>query len=233
MSEEVNAISNVGPCRFVDCEQGSDEWRALRVGVCTGSRFPDVMTNGRAGQPSATVKSYQMELAVERLTQTPTPRIDAKQLEWGNRHEAEARSTYVWATNRPVHRSGFAFHGSIAGVGASVDGLVEPTDGVCPGTLEIKCPYNSRYHLDNIMNGTVPKDYYYQVQGALWITQRAWCDFVSYDPRMPDSHRLCVIRVNRDEAAIAELEKKVIEFLGGLDRLMAEIVEAGKMRCVS
>lgn len=225
-------MSCKNPCRFVDCEQGSDEWRALRVGQITASRFPDVMTNGRAGQPSETAKSYMMELAIERLTNMPTPNIQAKQLEWGNKHEGNARSLYVFATGNQVNRSGFAFHGELTGVGGSIDGLVEPKCGD-PGILEIKCPFNSSYHLKNILSGKVPKDYFYQVQGGLWITGRKWCDFVSYDPRMPESHRLSVVRVERDEEAIAELEKKVLEFVTNLGLMMDEIIAAGKARCIS
>jgi len=44
-------------------------------------------------------------------------------------------------------------------------------------------------------------------------TGSSWCDFVSFDPRLPDRHQLFVIRLDRDDKYIKELEEEVTKFL--------------------
>ncbi len=212
-------------CTWIDCAQGSDEWQAARIGRITASRFDDVMTNGRGGAPSATAQTYMLSLITESLTGLPSDEIQAKQLEWGKKHEPEARSLYSMHTNRNVDRVGFAIHGRYPLVGASSDGLVGDD-----GCIEVKCPFNSSVHLKTLMTGCVPKDYVYQVQGGMWVMDRQWCDFISYDPRMPQSHRLVVIRVARMQTVIDELESKVEVFLGEMAKLTEVINTAARLR---
>jgi putative phage-type endonuclease len=212
-------------CTWFDCVQGSDEWKAARIGRITASRFGDVMTNGRGGAASATARSYMLDLICESLTGLASDEITAKQLEWGKKHEPEARSLYSMITERNVDRVGFAVHGKYPLVGASSDGLVDSD-----GCIEVKCPFNSTVHLKTMMTGCVPSDYTYQVQGGLWVMGRQWCDFISYDPRMPASHRLVVIRVTRDETVIGELETRIEAFLGEIAKLTDEINAAARAR---
>jgi len=198
----------IGPPTWIKCEQGSDEWKRARLGKITGSRFKDVMTKGRAGDVFGKVASgYAIDILCERLTKEPQDEIKAKQLEWGKLHEASARLEYFMATSHHVENVGFAISGEYPDVGASVDGLVGDD-----GCLEIKCPFNSKIHLLNLQSSVVPSDYIWQVQGGPWVTQRKWCDFVSYDPRMPEDYRLSIIRVNRDEKLIAQLEERIVLF---------------------
>jgi hypothetical protein len=89
--------------------------------------------------------------------------------------------------------------------GASPDGLIDHD-----GCIEMKCPKSSVVHLQRFVDG-LPEEYRPQIQGQLWVTGRQWCDFVSYDPRMPESHRLLKIRVKRDQAYIDHLAECVLE----------------------
>jgi predicted phage-related endonuclease len=108
-------------------------------------------------------------------------------------------------------------HPSIDMAGASPDGLVG-TDGL----LEIKCP-NSATHADTLLYGKPSGDYVLQMQWQLACTGRKWCDFVSYDPRMPQHLQLFIKRFERDDAKIADYEHAVLDFLAEVDALMLKL----------
>ena len=100
--------------------------------------------------------------------------------------------------------------------GASPDGLVG-TDGL----LEIKCPFTAT-HIDTLLSGKVPDRYKTQMQWQMACTGRQWCDFVSYDPRLPEPMRLFITRVPRDNSAIRLMEIEVVAFLEELgDKITA------------
>jgi len=151
------------------------------------------------------------QVLAERLTGVPQDEINSRYIDHGNKHEPTARQLYQWhlTAHQELKQVGFINHPSLPFCGGSPDCLVGD-DGV----LEIKCPYNVHNHLANIENdGTSDRDYIWQMQGNLWITGRKWCDFVSFDPRMPESMQLFVKRIDRDDKVIAELEAEVVDFL--------------------
>jgi hypothetical protein len=78
------------------------------------------------------------------------------------------------------------------------------------GGLEIKSPKSPRVHLERLIDKQIPQEYIPQVQGCMWVTGRDWWDFVSFDPRMPESHQMLIIRVERDDAFIRNLEFEVM-----------------------
>jgi putative phage-type endonuclease len=204
------------------CAQGSDEWHHLRLGRITGSRFSDVMARGRAGDDfGATAESYAIELLVERLTKKPQDMLKLRETEWGLEHEAAARLAYCFAAGVRIDKVGFAIHGDLPEVGISVDGLVG-TDGI----IEIKCPYNSKIHLRNMRYRRVPTEYRAQVQGGLWILDRKWCDFISYDPRLPDDFNLAVIRVGRDDEFIEQLAERCEKFSTFVQKFKSALVQS-------
>ena len=127
----------------------------------------------------------------------------------GTEREPMARRAYEIQTGVLVHEVGFCRHDTLD-AGASPDGIVE-----LEGLIEIKCP-NSTTHQTTLLEG-MNEDHLYQIQGQLWITGYDWCDFVSYDPRMPKGLDLYVQRVPRDDAFIAQLESGVREFLALVD----------------
>jgi hypothetical protein len=125
---------------------------------------------------------------------------------WGTEQEAAARAAYEQRTGIEVEETGFVAHDTLY-AGCSPDGLVD-----WDGLIEIKCPYNSAVHIETLLGG-MPADHMAQVQGQMWITGRQWCDFVSFDPRMPEPLQLHVQRINRYPAYVAVLERQVTEFL--------------------
>lgn len=192
----------------MDNQQRSSDWFSARWGVATASRFADVMAKGRNGQPLASYKNYLAELVIERLTEPPTEDTGYKSgaMEWGIENEPVALLAYELETGNQVSSAFFEKHPTLE-AGASPDGYVGDD-----GLIEIKCP-NSATHLETLKNQEIPKQYYAQVQGQLWITGRKWCDFVSYDPRYPANAQIFITRIERDNDYIEELKEEMIEFL--------------------
>lgn len=195
--------------KLVKADQGSEAWLQARCGIATASRFADIMAKTRSGY-AASRKNYMAEKLIEVLTNTPTESFTSAAMSWGTDTEPVARLEYMLATGNDVEETGLWLHDTIK-AGASPDGFVNHD-----GTLEIKCP-NSATHLETLKTQQVPKQYFAQVQGQLWITDRKWCDFVSFDPRLPDNAQMVIIRADRDEEFIKELETELKAFLKELD----------------
>ena len=150
------------------------------------------------------------ELICERLTGQQAERFTNAAMAWGTETEPQARAAYEFLTDREVIETGFALHPSLDDFGASPDGLV----GV-DGLLEIKCPATST-HIDTLLSEAVPGKYMTQMQAQMACTGRAWCDFVSFDPRMPGDLQIWIRRVERDAAFIADMESEISAFLSEL-----------------
>lgn len=191
-------------------EQRSNEWFNARLGKVTGSRVADLMAKTKTGY-SASRANYMAELVVERLTGQQAERFTNAAMQWGTDVEPQARAAYEFLTDRPVVETGFVLHGSIIDFGASPDGLVADD-----GLVEIKCP-NTATHIETLLNEAVPGKYVTQMQAQMACTGRAWCDFVSFDPRLPGDMQMWISRVQRDDAMIADMEREISAFLNELE----------------
>lgn len=196
--------------------QGSAEWLAIRVGKVTASRVSDVIAKTKTGY-GASRANYMAELIAERLTGAPADKFISGPMAWGTEKEPEARALYEFLTDAEVTQIGFVPHPTISMSGASPDGLVSDD-----GLVEIKCP-NTATHIDTLLGQSIPAKYETQMQWQMACTGRQWCDFVSYDPRMPDSMRLFVCREARNDAMIAEISEEVAKFLSELDEKVASL----------
>mgnify|MGYP000358377392 FL=1 len=190
-------------------DQRSDEWFAARLGKVTASRVADLMAKTKSG-PSASRGNYMADLIVERLTGIRPEGFTNAAMIWGTETEPQARAAYEFLTDAEVVEDGFVLHPIIADFGASPDGLIGDV-----GLLEIKCP-NTAAHIETLLTGEVPGKYVTQMQAQMACTGRAWCDFVSFDPRMPGDMQLFVRRVARDDAFIAQMEGEITGFLAEL-----------------
>jgi putative phage-type endonuclease len=189
--------------------QGSAEWKMARCGSLGASRVADATARIKTGW-GASRENIMAELLTERLTGVPTEGFTSEAMRWGTEHEPEARIAYEFRMDASVAEIGIVPHPEIRWTHASPDGLVGDD-----GLLEIKCP-NSATHIDTLLNDTVPGKYIKQMQWQMACCRRAWCDFVSYDPRLPEAMRYYRRRVERDDKAIAAMEKLVAEFLDEL-----------------
>lgn len=180
--------------------QRTDAWFAARCGKLTASRFADVMNVLKDGSPGANRRSLVTLLAVERLTGSTVDTFTNDAMRRGTELEPEARAAYEAHTGELVEEVSFVPHPSLDYVGVSPDGLLGDD-----GLVELKCPFNMAKHLDALRSGDHAKEYRWQLQGQLWVCERQWVDATSYDPRFPEHLRLAIVRVQRDEKAIAEL----------------------------
>lgn len=198
-------------------EQGSIEWLMSRVGHCTGSRFKDVVAKQKNGKPSASRETYLLELVTERLLNKPGDYYFSNAMQWGIDNEAAARQAYEAKTGNLVIVPEFVKHPDIEWCGVSADGLIDED-----GTIEIKCPANPKNTVVTWLDG-MPSEHMAQVQGGLWVLNRQWSDFITYDPRMPNT---CYVqRIERDEKYIEMLESEVREFLGEVAETLQRIQE--------
>lgn len=204
-------------------EQRSEEWFAARLGKVTASRVADVMAKTASGAAGAGRKNYLAELVAERLTGQPAERFQSAAMAWGTECEPQARLAYEFLTDAEVVEVGFLPHPSIPNFGASPDGLVGDD-----GLVEIKCP-NTATHIDALMGARIKREYVLQMQVQMAVTGRAWCDFVSFDPRLPAEMQLFVQRVQRDDALIMEINEAVSGFLLELGRTVATLSQRYKV----
>ena len=193
-----------------EVEQRSDAWFSARLGKVTASRVADVIAKTKSGY-SASRDNYMAQLICERLTGQQGESFTNAAMTWGTETEPLARSAFEAYADVMVEEVGFVPHPSIEMSGASPDGLV----GLF-GMLEIKCP-NTATHIDTLLSQTVPGKYITQMQWQMRCCERQWCEFVSFDPRLPQDLQLFVKRVEFDPEYVAMLEKEVIQFLAELD----------------
>lgn len=197
--------------QILDFPQGGPEWFAARLGLPTASSFSKVL----AGGEGKTRKAYMLQLAAEILTGQSVEGFSSAAMEHGKEHEAGARAAYELMNDCTVDLVGLCKN---YGAGASPDGLVGDR-----GLIEIKCP-NTTTHRETLLSGRVPTGHIPQIQGQLWITERDWCDFVSYDPRIKSASQYFCKRVMRDETYITnKLAPAVALFLADLEKLINQV----------
>lgn len=207
----------------IKMEQRSPEWIAARVGSVGASRVADIVAQTKKGY-STSRANYMGELVVERLTGKPSNGYTNAAMQWGVDNEAAARRAYVFEQMVDVEEVGLVLHPSIKGAHASPDGFVLDGDGDL-GLVEIKCPFQTAIHLQALTQGDIKSEYRLQMQWQMACTGRQWCDYVSFDPRLPPSMQLVIIRVERDEDLIATLEAEVERFIDELEALIADLKE--------
>lgn len=201
--------------KIVTAKQGTSEWFSARAGKCTGSRVADALCFLKSGKESAARENYRVQLVGEVLTGIPmSGGFFSPEMQWGVENEALARASYEMGRDVMVDDMGFALHDTIERFGGSPDGLVGE-DGI----IEIKCPKTAT-HLQWMLADVVPPEHEPQMASYLAITGRAWCDFISFDPRLPSRHQLFIKRMQRDEQRLREMEAGVVQFLAEVDALI-------------
>ena len=202
--------------------QGTEEWFAQRIGKVTASRINDVMATLKSGGEAATRKNYRAQLIAERLTGTKADSFTNAAMQWGTDNEPIARAMYEIKTGSDVEQVGFVDHPSIAMTGASPDGRVGNK-----GMLEIKCP-NTATHIEYLLAGVAPTEYHNQMLWQMECDGRDWCDFVSFDPRMPEAMQLFIVRFNKDEDKLSIIRAEVCKFLGEVDNVISRLTAITK-----
>lgn len=208
-----------------DLVQRSKEWFAYRAGRVTGSRIADVITRNKpkkgqdVGEYSARRATYMRLIVAERIAGTPQIGRTVRSMDERSELEPEARSAYEFYNDCEVQLVGFVDHPRIPLAGCSPDGFVGDD-----GTVEFKVP-DPAQHCEMIETGEIDTDYLAQMQFGLACTGRAWCDFSSYCPTMPEDKKLWTRRITRLDLVIREMESEVIKFLAEVDAKVASIMK--------
>lgn len=197
-------------------EQGTKAWLAMRGGCVGASRIIDVMAKSKDGE-AATRKNYKAQLIAERLTGQAQESFTSDAMKRGTEIEPVARAMYEVKTGNFVDQVGFIIHPDIAYAGASPDGLID-SDGL----VEIKCP-NTATHIEYLKERKPPRNYMLQMQWQMECTGRKWCDWVSYDDRLPERLQMMIVRVERDQEMIDKIKVEVIKFLEEIDESIKQL----------
>lgn len=190
--------------------QGTEKWKLERCGKVTASRIADLTAKTKTGW-GASRANYMAQLVAERLTGVPSESFVSAAMQHGTETEPQARAAYSFLTDNFVEEVGFIHHPAIPMAGASPDGFVGED-----GLIEIKCP-NTATHIDTLLGAEIDGKYVKQMQWQMACTGRDWCDFVSFDPRLPVDLQIKVQRVMRDQELIESLEKDVADFLAEVE----------------
>lgn len=200
-----------------DIEQRTDDWYAARLGKVTASSLYKVLAKTKTGY-GADRGNYMTQLILERVTGNKADSYTNASMQWGIDQEPFARAAYEAAKGVMVDEVGFVPHPTIEMAGASPDGLVGED-----GMVEIKCP-DSKTALECwLSKNPVESKYFAQMQWQMRCADRAWCDYVVFDPRMPVKAQLFVTRVHRDDEWLAATEVEVIKFLEEVDSKIAAL----------
>lgn len=203
---------------IIECQQGTPEWKAARAGKVTASRIPDVLAKGKGTSEASTRRKYRFQLVSEIMTGQPQENgFMSAAMAWGTENEPYARAAYEILTGEMVDQVGMVMHPRIERAAASPDGIV-----CLDGLIEIKCP-ETPTHIEYLENREIPRDYQLQMLWQMACTGRAWCDFVSFDPRLPENIQLFKERFQRDEARIKEIEDEVETFLDEVETAVARL----------
>ena len=198
--------------------QGSAEWLAARAGCLTASAIADMIAKTKTGE-AASRANLRARLVAERLTGVPQDSFSNAAMQWGNEQEPFARAAYEIHSGNLVDQTGLVMHPSIPYAGASPDGLIDEC-----GLVEIKCP-NTATHIKYLLSGDAPKEYQPQMLWQMECTERKWCDFVSFDPRMPSHLQLFVVRFDRDEGRLNDVRAEAVKFLAEVDSMINQLTK--------
>lgn len=184
--------------------EAEEQWFKKRAGRITCSRFGDLMSTGRKKDDdfSETGLKYLRLKIAERLGSWQT--ISGAALTWGTENEAEALALYGVRTGAVLNSEPYQFFEFGDDIGGTPDALADDD-----GCVEAKCPYNPAVHINTVLTGKIPAEYEWQVAGHCLVTDRKWCDFVSYDPRIIGPHKLKIIRWERNDVMLKKLVEKL------------------------
>jgi putative phage-type endonuclease len=197
-------------------EQRSDEWFKARAGKVTASRISDVVAKTKTGY-GASRANYMAQIIADRLSGEPQSTFTNAAMQWGTETEPMARAAYEFEYGVDVAEVGFLVHPEIEMAGASPDGIIGDD-----GLIEIKCP-NTATHIETLTKQEAAKKYIDQMQWQMACTGTKWCDFVSFDPRMPPELNMFVKRVEYDEERVRYLEEEVLRFLEEVDDKISKL----------
>lgn len=205
------------------------EWLRKRAGKVTASSFAAFIKKDKGGgyklSDSKTTEDLMYKIAWERFVINGNladafnrVSVTSKETKHGNENEGAAIYRYQEQTGTEVdYVNKFIQEGEW--IGGTPDGYIGKD-----GLIEVKCPFNGGNHLKTLLKKEVYNtDYIYQMQGYLWLSNRKWCDFVTYDPDMPKPLDIAIVRIERDEDIIDALKQVIAQVVEKIRELSKTI----------
>lgn len=172
-------------------EQRTEDWYNIRKGKMTASNAETIIANGKG------LETYIYNLMAEYYSSAEKENYINSDMQRGIDLEPEARLEFEFYTDLDVQEVGFIEYNDFIGV--SPDGLIGDD-----GLIEIKCPNDSIY-FKLLLSNNIKPEYIAQMQMQMYVTDRQYCYFVSYNPNFEKS--LYIKKINRNEEMIDKLKK--------------------------
>ena len=192
--------------------QGSDIWVSLRAGLLTASEMHLIVTPTLKIADNDKTRIHLYELMAQRITGHVEPQYVSDDMLRGINDEVKAKIIYSEKYSTVVE-TGFVTNDFLGfPIGFSPDGLIDDD-----GLIECKSR-RQKFQVQTIANNEMPKDYLIQVQTGLMVTDRSYCDFVSYCGGLP----LFVQRIYADVLIQKAIIEAAISFEDKLQEKLAE-----------
>ena len=191
--------------KIYNFEQRTEDWYNIRKGKMTASNAEIIIANGKG------LETYIYNLMAEYYSSAEKENYINADMQRGIDLEPEAKIEFQFYTGLDIKEVGCVELNEY--ILASPDGLIGDD-----GLIEIKCPNDSIY-FKLLLSNNIKPEYIAQMQMQMYVTDRQYCYFVSYNPNFEKS--LYIKKINRDEEMIEKLKK-------GLERgiqLIKEIKE--------
>ncbi len=201
---------------YKELVQGSPEWLQARCGLLTASEMCKIVTPAKLkAADNDKSRGHLYELLAQRVTQYVEPTYIGEHMLRGEADEGEALNIYEDAYE-PGQRVGFITNDKWGfTLGFSPDLLVGEK-----GFVEVKSRIQ-RLQVQTILDAKMPDDFLLQVQTGLLVSERQWCDFVSFSAGLP----MFTLRVFPDEEVQAAIIAAATKFHARLDEEYERIVE--------
>lgn len=201
-----------GPVYHADLEQGTEQWLQARCGLLTASEMKLIITPTLKIASNEKERAHLYELMAQRISGYVEPAYISDDMLRGRDDEVAARDYYVEHI-APVDHVGFITNSKWGfTLGYSPDALVGDE-----GLIEIKSR-KQKYQVETITTNVMPDDFMIQVQTGLLVSERKWCDFISYCGGLP----MVTIRIYPDE----KVQAAIVEAAAAFEARMVEKMTA-------
>jgi hypothetical protein len=187
---------------MMDLMQGGDEWRQIRIGMLTASQIKLILTPTLKIANNDKTRAHLYEIVAQRAVNYIEPQYESWDMQRGTIEECYAKDLYSAKINQ-IKDCGFITNDKLGfALGFSPDGLIGDD-----GLIEAKSR-NQKYQIQTIIEDKVPEDYILQIQTGLMVSERKWCDFISYSNGLP----MFVQRVYPDQVIIDAISEAAVDF---------------------
>ena len=213
-------------------KQRTKEWYRARIGKFTASNFANLMAKpaDKSALWSKSALNTIEKAAAQLYYNDYYERPNTNSTSWGNDNENKAIFEFQKKLDCEISEAGFILHPEIKDIGATPDVFIKYNNEI--SIAQIKCPFSEEIHLkycQKIFDAQSLKktksEYFWQIQGEIWITNSQYCYFVSFNPRLNNSNRLHYAKIDRDDNAINQLKLQIYNSIKLRDEILQKFLD--------